>query len=716
MSETPGAPKTKGWREVPFFFPSLALLLPPLAQGQFFFANDLLGQFGAWWLYFKGSLAHGIFPLWNPYNFGGQPFAADPQSFAFYPFFYPFLLLPVGWGLTLFWGFHLYVAARGVGFWLDHLGASRAAQVLGGAIYALSGLFQVELIHPTITCALAWLPWVLASLEGVLRNPRPRGFLWIGVSCSLTALSGSPQMTLLTAYAATLYALFRFPRVWDALRSVHKTAATGLLLLGLAPMLLAAWPQAEFALRCSRSAENGTYADFNSRGSIDPSTLAYFIWPPRSTPPPLGDAVHSQNTHGDQPLQSLNGFVGPTAFLLSLTALCLGPIEVTFPIMALGLFGFLLALGRHTLFHPLACDFLPGFSTFQMPCRYAALLTLAVSILSALGLQHFRDHLPGSRIVRHPISWFLLLTGLVVTPLLVVDWHFYKTGPSGNFNYPRNMPSRTRMRIPPQPFRVVTGATVPYRVRSGHDEFFTPFPVNATAPAGIRNAVGYNPLILMSYERLQQTLPLVHFARLWSIGTVVTLHEFPGMDDFTVEHDDPFIFYRPKGGTSAVKFAENILSVPDNATAFSKLAEDAFDPERQAVLTLPPGAPIPPGGSSKGFRADFLGEDAVHSSYRLDAPREGVALFPDAAFPGWEARLDGRKTHILTAQSALRAVVIPPGSHQVDFVFLPAWWPWIPALMVLTWLLIGYKTIATNIGMPEKRPLPSSGHDLGSMP
>ena len=30
-------------------------------------------------------LGHGDFPLWNPFAFSGQPFAADPQSGVLYP-------------------------------------------------------------------------------------------------------------------------------------------------------------------------------------------------------------------------------------------------------------------------------------------------------------------------------------------------------------------------------------------------------------------------------------------------------------------------------------------------------------------------------------------------------------------------------------------------------------------------------------------------------
>lgn len=46
-----------------------------------------------------------------------------------------------------------------------------------------------------------------------------------------------------------------------------------------------------------------------------------------------------------------------------------------------------------------------------------------------------------------------------------------------------------------------------------------------------------------------------------------------------------------------------------------------------------------------------------------------ILTFLDAYYPGWVAYLDGQPTPILRANEQFKAVVLPPGTHQVRFVF-----------------------------------------------
>lgn len=46
-----------------------------------------------------------------------------------------------------------------------------------------------------------------------------------------------------------------------------------------------------------------------------------------------------------------------------------------------------------------------------------------------------------------------------------------------------------------------------------------------------------------------------------------------------------------------------------------------------------------------------------------------ILTFLDAMYPGWKAFLDGEPVDILLADDAFKAVVVPPGTHRVKFVF-----------------------------------------------
>jgi len=53
----------------------------------------------------------------------------------------------------------------------------------------------------------------------------------------------------------------------------------------------------------------------------------------------------------------------------------------------------------------------------------------------------------------------------------------------------------------------------------------------------------------------------------------------------------------------------------------------------------------------------------------LPAPR--ILTFIDAAYPGWEAHVDGARAPLLVANDTFKAVGLPEGSHDVRFVFRP---------------------------------------------
>src|SRR5205807_1500576 len=53
------------------------------------------------------------------------------------------------------------------------------------------------------------------------------------------------------------------------------------------------------------------------------------------------------------------------------------------------------------------------------------------------------------------------------------------------------------------------------------------------------------------------------------------------------------------------------------------------------------------------------------------AAAETFLVLGDVHYPGWEARLDGRPARLYRTDYALRGVVVPAGTHVVEFVFRP---------------------------------------------
>ncbi|MCO5196125.1 MAG: hypothetical protein M9930_22935, partial [Anaerolineae bacterium] len=63
--------------------------------------SDLILENIVWKQFINDSVSNGEIPLWNPHLFAGQPFLANGQHSAYYPFSVLFMILPLtaayGW-------------------------------------------------------------------------------------------------------------------------------------------------------------------------------------------------------------------------------------------------------------------------------------------------------------------------------------------------------------------------------------------------------------------------------------------------------------------------------------------------------------------------------------------------------------------------------------------------------------------------------------------
>ena len=113
----------------------------------------------------------------------------------------------------------------------------------------------------------------------------------------------------------------------------------------------------------------------------------------------------------------------------------------------------------------------------------------------------------------------------------------------------------------------------------------------------------------------------------------------------------------------------------------------SLDPARCVLFRkTPPSYQAPaqlaadPGGEVKILRWQ---DEEVR--LQVTARRPGYLVMTQAAYPGWTAWVDGRKTPILKAYGFLTALPIPPGSHQVRFTYRE---PWLVAGLVIAPLWI----------------------------
>jgi hypothetical protein len=111
-------------------------------------------------------------------------------------------------------------------------------------------------------------------------------------------------------------------------------------------------------------------------------------------------------------------------------------------------------------------------------------------------------------------------------------------------------------------------------------------------------------------------------------------------------------------------------SVPDEETARSMtIASSIADLRSRPVIE---GAPAPPRAGGEPRAARFVEDHDVDVRLTVDAPRGGWLVLLDSFYPGWHASVDGESADILPANSAFRAVRLPPGAREVTFAYRPA--------------------------------------------
>ncbi|MEZ4766940.1 MAG: hypothetical protein R2844_00745 [Caldilineales bacterium] len=124
----------------------------------------------------------------------------------------------------------------------------RAASAFAGLSYAFSGFFVVSVVFTMIIAAAAWLPWLLACIEMVVRKQEEKGdvayspipyVLGGAVVLGMQALAGHPEIVVITLLVAAFYSLVRLLILWRRIGALGRVARLAGWLLALVVIGLA---------------------------------------------------------------------------------------------------------------------------------------------------------------------------------------------------------------------------------------------------------------------------------------------------------------------------------------------------------------------------------------------------------------------------------------------------------------------------------------------
>lgn len=700
------------------------LLAPP---GQGLSGGDTLGLSYPWLTVARESLSAGRIPFWDPYTYSGYPFLANPQLEFFYPPAWLAFLLPVATGIALSAVIHIWLAGYGMLIFLRGMGSGWLGALLGGLIFAFSGFAGVRIAvgHLQLFATCAWTPWILAAYQRAVKSGSVWSMIVAGLPFGMALLAGHLTSLMYIGLIWTAFAIYL---------AVQKTPVSHVLLglvvavvagLALSAIMLA--PALELILHSARASEDTTAA-WGSLWTLPPAQLVTLLNPVFFGGP---DRV---GYWGVENFGELTYYVGPLP-LLAIPLATRRPTRRTWWYIGMGVIGLTLAMGVYTFLYPLTNDLMPLLHLTRAPARAAFLFVFAASALladtitaweavpaeerqaqvsrimgtalaiifvggmlaliatqavytiysqsdTAIQLRTQSDgwawalvvFLAGGALLWQYLSarpdrmqdrWKLAapLAVLIVFDLWSFGFQSIQTQPLA----PGSFWTETQAYVGPGIHRVMPLITDLQFELENHSELTHTYAV-----------FGYNSLELQNYVHLtsNSTQLTSKVFDILSTEYAVTVRRLgqkwtTGDDGLTLVSDTKTarIYKRPHAlPVARLVYAAEVI--PDIDRAVLRIDEKDFKPDSTAILQEPPGCTLGPAPTTAG-QATIEEHAPENWTIATDSPAPGLLVLSEVMYPGWHVLVDGKPAQAMNAYTVLKAVCIPSGRHEVEWVFQP---------------------------------------------
>lgn len=356
-----------------------ALFFYPFLSGKVLYFGDNFSLIIPNLLFWKQSVLSGAFPLWNPYNFSGIPFAADPASMAFYPFNLLYLFLPMGFAFTLVLFLHVYLAGVFTYLFLRELGLSKLLSVFGAICFMFSASIITFVNNIALLASSVWMPLVLFFLHRSLVRKDLRWAVGASFFTMMSFFGGHLQPVYYQLVLGSFYVLF-FRNV-PFLRKIVVGFVWAVFSAGLAAVLLLPF----FELSTLSTRQQFLF-EYVTQDSLSPVLLLRLVFPHF-----FGVATFGISWGPAWRLVADNtGYFGigaliilASAFIISKRVLGTRFWWIVFVV------SFLLTLGKYTPLYYLFYLLLPFFKLFRAPTQMFLVFDFAAAVLVAYGLEWF---------------------------------------------------------------------------------------------------------------------------------------------------------------------------------------------------------------------------------------------------------------------------------------------------------------------------------------
>jgi hypothetical protein len=661
--------------------------------------SDVAVQFLPWNAALRWSIAHGQWPLWNPFELSGNVLAAAAQSAPFHPVTLLGLLIPPQDALGFMAAMTYFLAALGMFLFLRNLELRQLPSLFGAAGWALS----TYVVAFTLTAhgnAIALLPLLMLGARCVALRPGLRSISILSSSLILITLCGHPETSLHVVALAVAYVIFcartRLSRV------VISGVAAGVIALLLtaffvAPMIDAIPQTREYLHR--KSGDEARSASWSVVAHVLRSNILPFA---EGTP----GEEEPQHERGLEHHSMGTAYAGAMLFAPALFALLRARTREKWFFCGITVLGFL--AGAEAPIVSAILGALPIFS-LAINARMISFAAFAICVLAAIGLH-------ASLTERRRLAFLFLIVGVAIAALsvmlaihstltpdfvranaireiaplllafaLLIAFRtnraavagllglllFQRVAEIGGF-----IPSVDRRAFfpPIAGFDNLPRDAEPYRI-VGQGPLFAP---NIAAHYGLEDVRGYQA---MTFARLAETFPL------WSIPQPVWSNR---VDDLTAPMlslmnvrfalalpDSPIPpSWRLIGRYPGYALLENSPSLPrafiprvvhtgmDNVIRDMRACSD-FGAE--AWVEVPgPTMDVANGSGSVRVRADGS-RLLLHASMQSPA----WIVVSETAWKGWRATINGNPIKLHFADRAFLGMFVPAGDHDIVLSYRP---------------------------------------------
>ncbi len=651
---------------------------------------DMIDQYFPWRYFVSECLRNGIFPQWNPYQHWGYAIHADPQSGAWYPIVW---IISFVHGYDIYanqFDFALHVILGGIGMFLlvRHLIDNVEISILAGCCYMLSGFFIGNAQHLTYIVSGAWIPFILFYYVRMIQNDSWKDIVRTSLCVFLLMTGGYPAFTIILGYSLGVIFIICLINLSSKknFARLKKLLLNNFLFLFLTTALSAGLLFSLFI----------GFPYFTRSQRLPIEIINQFPFAPQSLIScllSLVTAVDVKFIDSDVSMSNLNfGSVCFAAFLFSFFR---KKEKLEKIILAAGIFFLLASFGAYTPLRKLLYDFVPLMDLFRFPAIYRLFTIICFIICAAYSLrflyeqknkiQYFRAIL-----ISLSIFYVFMIVFAIVKDSLFNLQHFWGQPFNLYINGLNFWESATLQSALLLPLVVVFIIVLGNDFRKKYKYLFwiavtdilisTQLNMQVTGTSEIKSS-----RIKSDLSKLPGNFPPPQnkpafmfsdssgsFMPFWkNLGIFYKRPQFDGYNPFHLkgfEHlsNEPQVYY-PLLKNNLAFFSDSYSFFSDTIREASFLKSNGTHLFFEEKLKNEIKVDNMKSDTSNSAKIVLFNPDKIKISTHTASSQFMTLMQHD--YPGWNVTIDGKRVHHYTSDYMFITVLLPAGSHNIEYSF-----------------------------------------------